>query len=74
MLNLGLAYLARWLKRNAGPTPDKITHTKTHTNSALTSAGFFMKITDNQIAKTKTSLRDIKANSFGFYQKADKEK
>ena len=70
MLILGLAYLARWLKRNTDPTPDKITHT----NSAPPSAVFFMKITDNQIAKTKESLRDIKANSFGFYQKADKEK
>ena len=67
---LGLAYLARWLKRNADPTPDKITHT----NSAPPSAGFFMKITDNQITKTKALLRDIAANSFGFYQKADKEK
>ena len=33
-----------------------------------------MKIADNQIAKTKASLKDIAANSFGFYQKADKEK
>ena len=70
MLILGLAYLARLLKRNADPTPDKITHT----NSAPPSAGFFIKITDNQIAKTKASPRNIKANSFGFYQKADKEK